>query len=409
MSTEASLLVGCLLHLMGSPPQRILRFFTCTIPGSLSLPQFQFVSGVLFKAEVPIPQPLLFEITQYTYLEKRVLVKKGLEIGQEVKRIANPSVLLHLYLLSLREDLSNENFQLIFSVLSYCSPSLAARVKRRGVPSADYRALWAELRKTASAADDPLEWEESGPGRKGITSDSASFFLDKYFSDEALSRASGPPEGLDSKQELKQKVVKTVRRARAPVLRSGAAVKQEAPVKTPRRAAHVKAGPPPVLHIQPPAVRSSPAGGQRSRRVSEGKGPRIPRGVLLGCAAFAVIALAVLFYLFLRPMPARTPALQHASASIVPSAQNQEKPQNQAEGLSYAVRAGDSLWKIYLSLKVEGLVQGSWFDFLNKVQKRNGIQDPNLIYPGSELSIGGGASGPLAPAPLPEKKVDKNE
>ena len=141
IGTDSALLVACVLHLTGFPAQRILHFLSLYIPGTVTLSQFDLAISAFFIGQPPVPQSLLYDLTQYTYLEKRLLVRKGMEISDRLKDSLSPEVLLYLYLLSLRDDLSNENVQLISLVMKNCFPALEVRTRLGGASLEEYGEL----------------------------------------------------------------------------------------------------------------------------------------------------------------------------------------------------------------------------------------------------------------------------
>ena len=111
-----------MLHLTGFPAERILDFLSRRVTAPVSIPQFELAVAAIFMGDPPVSPELLYDLTQYTYLEKRLLVQKGLEISAKLKDRLSPEVLLYLYLLSLRGDLSNENVQLIVLIMKNSLP-----------------------------------------------------------------------------------------------------------------------------------------------------------------------------------------------------------------------------------------------------------------------------------------------
>ncbi|MGA2479543.1 MAG: LysM domain-containing protein [Spirochaetia bacterium] len=191
IGTEAALLVACVLHLTGFPAHRILHFLSLYIPSTVSLSQFELSVTTIFVGEPPVPQSILYDLTQYTYLEKRLLIRKGQEVSSRLKDSLSPEVLLFLYLLSLRDDLSNENVQLISLVMKNCFPALEVRTRLGGASLEEYGEL---ARALKAASRGPLSAEAlrgartPEPPPRIFDRDSASHFLDKYFSDEALAQ-----------------------------------------------------------------------------------------------------------------------------------------------------------------------------------------------------------------------------
>lgn len=53
----------------------------------------------------------------------------------------------------------------------------------------------------------------------------------------------------------------------------------------------------------------------------------------------------------------------------------------------YVIREGDNLWRIYSDLKAKGQFGGTWWQFISSVPEINDINDPDLIYPGTDLKL----------------------
>jgi hypothetical protein len=51
------------------------------------------------------------------------------------------------------------------------------------------------------------------------------------------------------------------------------------------------------------------------------------------------------------------------------------------------VRPGDSLWKIFGSLRAQNADRKGWMDFLSKTQSLNGLEDPDQLRPGKILTL----------------------
>jgi nucleoid-associated protein YgaU len=54
---------------------------------------------------------------------------------------------------------------------------------------------------------------------------------------------------------------------------------------------------------------------------------------------------------------------------------------------TYVVKPGDSLWKIFTSVRSEKPDRGGWIDFLSNAQSMNSLNDPDLLKPGKVLTI----------------------
>ena len=74
----------------GFPAHRILHFLSLYVPGGIRLSLFELAVSAIFLGEPPIPASLLYDLTQYTYLEKRLLVRKSMEISDDAEGLAEP-------------------------------------------------------------------------------------------------------------------------------------------------------------------------------------------------------------------------------------------------------------------------------------------------------------------------------
>ncbi len=195
--SESAVLVACVLHLTGFPAHRILHFLSLYVPGGIRLSLFELAVSAIFLGETPIPTSLLYDLTQYTYLEKRLLARRSIEISEQLKALLNPGVLLYLYLLSLRDDLSNENIQLIALIMKNCFPDLEVRTRIGGASLEEYGEIaraWKLAEQRSLNLDIGTRTGAQRRGERAFDRDSASFFLDKYFSDTSLAemRVSAP-------------------------------------------------------------------------------------------------------------------------------------------------------------------------------------------------------------------------
>ena len=51
------------------------------------------------------------------------------------------------------------------------------------------------------------------------------------------------------------------------------------------------------------------------------------------------------------------------------------------------MKPGDSLWKIFTSVRSEKPDRRGWIDFLSNAQSMNSLNDPDLLKPGKVLMI----------------------
>ncbi|MGO9308398.1 MAG: LysM peptidoglycan-binding domain-containing protein [Spirochaetia bacterium] len=454
IGAESAVLVACVLHLTGFPAHRILHFLSLYVPGGIRLSLFELAVSAIFLGEPPIPASLLYDITQYTYLEKRLLVRKSIEISDTLKGSLSPAVLLHLYLLSLRDDLSNENVQLIALIMKNCFPAQEVRTRIGGASLEEYGEIaraWRNAEKRSLDLEINRASGAEGRGARAFDRDSASYFLDKYFSDEALSemRASAPlspsrpvpPKGAFARKADspagavdETRTVEPSPRAAGPVRHQPRAAEPEGPaapgnpaVSTARRARTKETGGRVVVPAATGRTRGTAAAAS-ARTPSHGKGrERIPvsasplggeRGtraaradaaaalsrrasLLLRSVAPTVIA-AVVVAVILVAVPAGfraatvpgTTAPAAASAAAAPPAGPApvaEAPVAEAAAVpsrtTYVVRPGDSLWKIFGSLRAGNPDRAGWTDFLSRARSLNGLDDPDQLQPGKVLTL----------------------
>jgi hypothetical protein len=195
---ESALLSACILSLSGFPAYRVLHFLSIYFTGGLTQSLFDLAAGTIFLGAPPLDPSLMYDMTQYTYLEKRLLARRSIEISDRLKKDLSPELLLYLYLLSLRADLSNENIQLVALIMKNCFPAQEVRT-RLGVASleeyGEIARAWKEAEERTIAAEQPSATGAVKGGKASFSLDKASFFLDKYFSDTALEQmqAKAPP------------------------------------------------------------------------------------------------------------------------------------------------------------------------------------------------------------------------
>ncbi len=99
LSTDGAVRAICVMHFSGVPIPRIVRFLADNLRGPLNLPQFELAVRFVFDNTAPLPQQLVYDLTQYTYLENALLARRGAELSARLQDSLTPPVLLYLYLL----------------------------------------------------------------------------------------------------------------------------------------------------------------------------------------------------------------------------------------------------------------------------------------------------------------------
>jgi len=448
VGADAAVITACVLHCTGFPAHRILRYLSLYVPDTVPPSLLLLAVDVIFRGKQPLSESLLYDLTQYTYLEKRLLVRKSAEISEALRPQVGPELLLFLYLQALRDDLSNENVRLIALVLRDCAPSLVLRTRAGGVSADESDEVVRAVKAVESRTLEPAAEASAGRSRKAesrpFDRQSASAFLDKYFSDEALARmrevAPPPPvrkpAAVKASPPLEREItveIRTVgkpapartRTAHAPqTLPSTSAPTPEtgspsprtrvpggarAEVKATRRAAapaaepaaprargRAAAHPAASRQRQPAAPRAAVARAAVARaEPSSSRHAWLPAWVpiwrgtwlliaptLVGAAAAGALLLAVPAGPHRSPAPA---AVQPAPAAVQPAPAVQPPPAPPT--VTYTVKPGDSLWKIFSSRNSD---RRRWEGFLSTTQSVNGLDDPNRLRPGKTLTISAG-------------------
>ncbi|MFH8474014.1 peptidoglycan DD-metalloendopeptidase family protein [Streptomyces sp. NPDC018000] len=143
-----------------------------------------------------------------------------------------------------------------------------------------------------------------------------------------------------------------------------------------------------------------PISGKHRRR----KSSTIARGVAAVSAGGAVIALPLLGATGAHAAEQAAPAAPQSASAATHAAPAEPVAQKQEAATTYPVVSGDYLSKIAAEQKVDGGWQKLYQDNREVVG-----EDPNLIFPGMKLTLGGNASGHSAPtgagagATLPSK------
>lgn len=408
MTTDAAVRAACVMSMTGVPPYRLLHFLSASLPGTLSLPQFELAVSFIFDNSPPLSEQLYYDLTQYTYLEEKLLSRRSVEVASRLKETLSPRLLLFLYILSLREDLSNENVRLILLILRLCFPELRVRGRAGRISRQEEREA-AEAWKNAQKSARYESILSPVPGRRvreaDTARDSASYFLDKYFADSKQSSTEERPQDrVDRGSKRSSFVPRAARDGVAPASAAADVERQRKRAAGTGDTRSVSAQPPrsaegaAISKRRAAAGQAARSGRHAPRRVATAKPPvqpPVPRGpdlwIVPGFAPLLLAAAALAAALFVfRPwaagQPYATPLTVKpppppAVMSVSPPVPGQPTP------TSYMVQSGDSLWKIYRSLRSDRKTPNEWKDFLRMMKEKNDLSDPDRIYPGAVLSI----------------------
>jgi len=115
-------LIGSILKLSGTPPRKLLDFFASFLKEKISLQRYNFCLSTIFNNTAPLPSDILFDLTEYTYLDRNIILKKSTELSGKFQKKKSVDLVLFLLILSNRSDLSNENLKLILLLLRSIAP-----------------------------------------------------------------------------------------------------------------------------------------------------------------------------------------------------------------------------------------------------------------------------------------------
>ncbi|MCK5568925.1 MAG: LysM peptidoglycan-binding domain-containing protein, partial [Spirochaetes bacterium] len=117
-----TLLIGSVLKLTGSDEKDLLQFFTSYLKKKISLKQLNFIEFSIFNNNIPLSSDIVFDLTDYFLFEKKAIFKKAAALNESLEDDFNEKTLLFLFFLSYRNDLSNENRELIFLIFQAFAP-----------------------------------------------------------------------------------------------------------------------------------------------------------------------------------------------------------------------------------------------------------------------------------------------
>ncbi len=193
-------LIGSILKLSGTPPGKLLDFFARFLKEKISLQNYTYCLNTIFQKTAPLPSDILFDLTEYTYLDRNIILKKSIELSGKFQKKKPADLVLYLLILSQRSDLSNENLKLILLLLrSTASKNILHEIGPR----------YFEI---LNGIHDTQKDIVSGSGerhavRHAGNSEHASYYLDKHFSDNKNVQeelVSPPARGISSRHVEKK-------------------------------------------------------------------------------------------------------------------------------------------------------------------------------------------------------------
>jgi nucleoid-associated protein YgaU len=425
---ESVVLLGSLLRRVDLPTEEIIAFLSRRLTSRLTAEQYALLTESLFPGDKPIPNDVLFDITSYTYLDRRIMFRKAKEIIERLKEGMSPERVLQLLLLSFRDDVTKENLELTLLVLSSTGYGEAARFVKESLLQ-DYETYLERTRREAEREKKTTLVLRDSP-------DHASYYLDKYVrgatrgdrdlpesptkpvkgraassrikTGETGERTPGSPEGVTGGRSG---AAPGPRQTERPTAKKAAPGYEER--ASPSRAAETPTRPENEI-TGTPTPEGEPVKSTRKNQFSFVS----PRVLLIACGCAVLIAAVLLPVLLMERGDSSSPGTQHdgkkaltvdgtdagnrrdsagaefssegpSSGGDSPadssSMENSNEPSRQetpaeAAGETYTVREGDTL---------SDISERYYHDpgMYPTIADENLIGDPDLIYPDQVLSI----------------------
>jgi nucleoid-associated protein YgaU len=138
LETDRVLLIGSVLKLTGAGKPSLFKFFSNHYPPSINLEQFQFIERTLFGGVSPVPSDVRFDLIEYSYFDNALVFRKAFALAGALALDLSRDILLYLFLLFARIDLSNENKMLVGLILNALAPQTMMKIVPRTLLK-DYR------------------------------------------------------------------------------------------------------------------------------------------------------------------------------------------------------------------------------------------------------------------------------
>jgi nucleoid-associated protein YgaU len=127
---NALLTAGVLFH-TGSKERELIDFLLTHIKSRISIDHYLFFLYALFENKPPVSSDIMFDLVNYTYLDKEVIQKKLDELTASLKGARTPGTVLFLLLLSFRQDVANENLRILVLLLNNIAPEVIVAARKR--------------------------------------------------------------------------------------------------------------------------------------------------------------------------------------------------------------------------------------------------------------------------------------
>ena len=127
------ILIGAVLNYTGSSSTELISYYCSYIDKRINLNQYNFIIKYLFKDNSPLSTDIIFDLSEYTYLDNKIIERKIDELSKELKPISNTQIILFLLILFFRNDLRNENYRLIYEVLTKIGGNKIKKLKNNRI------------------------------------------------------------------------------------------------------------------------------------------------------------------------------------------------------------------------------------------------------------------------------------
>jgi nucleoid-associated protein YgaU len=181
LEPDTAMLCAALLRRLGADEHELIGMLNNCTQAEISQEQYEFISQAVFPDGKPVSGDFLYQLTQYTYLDSSVIFRRAETLISSQPRPAPAPLLLHLYLLFMRSDLSRQHRRLILLLLHKLCPGELLDLE--GHP------LLQEFERYRSRNRSGYTFEPRTRSAERGEVKSASYYLDKYFKDSGSGEA----------------------------------------------------------------------------------------------------------------------------------------------------------------------------------------------------------------------------